>query len=401
MALIDMFPPSWASGELLSAAKLNQLSDVANGLKGAAMAPTSIFCRSGNDSIWYARRRGRYVSVDFTTSGTSCTTRILVNGTTEYNSGTLYPAGHTEIFDLAAITAPVADGEFYAIEVRFTAVAATHEVTDIRETGAASGGYTPIAIFTTATSAANFLAKLSALSGCCTALAGPARTPSATWLRIVDSTTFTMLRKQRYLYVNYVVYGGSSQVRILVNGTTVSNDSTEYPSGVTKTIDLAAVSGGPAVYGSYSLEIRRDGGTLLVQYVMEGPAPSANYAPAWAEGEQITTADVGSFNAYKTVLDECYAILGDYYIARPSIYRPYDHPRWGFTKSKRYLHYMRNGGNPASLSDPAGVQPDISLSRTTDDAPFSSYDLDTIDWLAPGGLVLAYECDVVWLDDEP
>jgi len=108
-----------------------------------------------------------------------------------------------------------------------------------------------------------------------------------------------------------------------------------------------------------------------------------------------------AFNAYKTVLDECYAILGDYYIARPSIYRPYDHPRWGFHKSKRFLHYMRNGGLPASLSDPAGVQPDISLSRTTDDAPFASYDLDTIDWLAPGGLVLAYECDVVWLDDEP
>ncbi len=401
MALIDITPPTFASGELLSAAKLNQLSDVANGLKGAALAPTSIFCRSGNDSIWYARRRGRYVSVDFTTSGTSCTTRILINGQTEYNSGTLYPSGTTQVFDLQSITAPVAEGEFYAVEVRFTAVSATHEVTDIRETGAASGGYSSIAVFTTSTSAVNFLAKLAALSAGCTALAGPARTPSATWLRITDSTTFTLLRKQQYLYVNYVVTGSGSQVRILVNGTTVSNDSTEYPNGVTKTIDLAAVSGGPAVYASYSLEIRRDGGTLLVQYALEGPAPSSNYAPAWAEGEQITTADVGSFNAYKTVLDECYTILGDYYIARPSIYRPYDHPRWGFHKSKRYLHYMRNGGLPASLSDPAGVQPDISLSRTTDDAPFASYDLDTIDWLAPGGLVLAYECDVVWLDDEP
>jgi len=62
---------------------------------------------------------------------------------------------------------------------------------------------------------------------------------------------------------------------------------------------------------------------------------------------------------------------------------------------------MRTGSNPASLSDPAGVQPDISLSRTTDAAPFASYDLDSIDWLAPGGLLLAYECDVVYLDDEP
>lgn len=401
MALIDVFPPSWASGELLSAAKLNQLSDVVNGLKGAAMAPTSVFCRSGNDSIWYARRRGRYVSVDFTTSGTSCTTRILVNGQTEYNDGTLYPSGHTEVFDLTTITAPIAEGEFYAVEVRFTAVSATHEVTDIRETGAVSGGYVSPTAFSSGIAAATFLTRLQALSTACTALAGPARTPSATWLRITDSTTFTMLRKQQYLYVNYVVYGGGSQVRILVNGTTVSNDSTEYPSGVTKTIDLSTVSGGPAVYGSYSLEIRRDGGTLLVQYFFEGAAPSTNYAPAWAEGDQITTSSVTPLNKYKTVLDECYAILGDFYIARPSIYRPYDHPRWGFLKSKRYLHYMRNGSNPATLSDPAGVQPDISLSRTTDDAPFASYDLDTIDWLAPGGLLLAYECDVVWLDDEP
>ncbi len=401
MALIDITPPAFASGELLSAAKLNQLSDVANGIKGAAMAPTSIFTRTGNDATWYARRRGRYVSVDFATAGTSCQTRIKVNGQTEYNSGTLYPAGTTQIFDLDAITAPVAVGDFYAVEVSYTASDATHVTTDIRETGAAAGGYVSPTAFSSGISAATFLTRLQALSTACTALAGAARTPSATWLRITDSTTFTMLRKQRYLYVNYVVTGGSSQVRILVNGTTVSNDSTEYPNGVTKTIDLDAVSGGPAVYASYSLEIRRDGGTLLVQYIVEGGTPSSTYAPAWAEGEQITTADVSAFNAYKTTLDEAYAILGDYYIARPSIYRPYDHPRWGFHKSKRYLHYMRNGSNPATLSDPAGVQPDISLSRTTDDAPFASYDLDSIDWLAPGGLLLAYECDVVWLDDEP
>ena len=401
MTLISVTPPEWTSGALLSAAQLNQLSDVANALKGAAMAPTSIFVRSGNDTTWYCRRRGRYVSVDFTTDGTSCTTRILINGETEYNDGTLYPSGHTEVFDLEAITAPVTEGAFYAIEVRFTAVSATHEVTDIRETGAAAGGYTPIAIFGAATSAANFLAKLQGLSDCCTALAGPARTPSATWLRVTDSTTYTMLRKQQYLTVNYVVTGGSSQIRILVNGTTVSNDSTEYPNGVTKTIDLSAVAGGPSVYGSYSLEVRRDGGTLQLQYIGETAAPSTNYAPQWAEGEQITTADVGSFNAYKTVLDEANAILGDYYIARPSIYRPYDHPRWGFYKSKRYLHYMRNGSNPASIQDPTGAQEDVSLTRTTDDALFGSYDLDTIDWLAPGALAFVYEADVVWLDDEP
>ena len=56
-------------------------------------------------------------------------------------------------------------------------------------------------------------------------------------------------------------------------------------------------------------------------------------------------------------------------------------------KSKRYLHYMRNGGLPASPERPAGVQR-ISLSRTTDDR--HSPTIDTIDWLTPGGLILAY-----------
>ena len=401
MALIDLFPPSWAAGELLSAAKANQLSDVVNGIKGAALAPTSIFTRTGNDATWYARRRGRYVSVDFATAGTSCTTRIKINGQTEYNSGTLYPSGTTQIFDLDAITAPVAVGDFYAVEVSYTASDATHVTTDIRETGAAAGGYVSPTAFSSGISAATFLTRLQALSTACTALAGAARTPSATWLRATDTATFTLRRKQQYLYVNYMASGAGTQIRIMVNGTTVSNDSTEYPNGVLKSIDLAAVSGGPVVGGNYSLEIQRNGGSLLLQYFVEGPAPSANYAPSWAEGDQITTSSPATLNRYKTVLDESYAILADYYFARPSIYRPYDHPRWGFHKSKRYLHYMRNGSNPASLSDPAGVQPDISLSRTTDESPFASYDLDTIDWLAPGGLVLAYECDVVWLDDEP
>lgn len=401
MALIDVFPPSWSSGEILSAAKLNQLSDVVNGIKGAAMAPTGVFVRSGNDTIWYMRRFGRYLAVDFTTSGTSCTTRILVNGQTEYNSGTLYPSGTTQTFDLDAVTDPPAVGEFYAVEVRYTAVSATHETTDIRETPAAAGGFVSPTAFASANTAATFLTRLQALSTACTALASVARTPSATWLRATDSTTYSLRRKQQYLYVNYVVTGSGSQIRILVNGTTVSNDSTEYPNGVTKTIDLSTVSGGPVVGANYSLEIRRTGGTLLMQYFVEGPAPSTNTAPAWAEGYQVTTGSVATFNRFKTVLDESYAILGDVWWQRPAIYRPYDHPRWAFNKSKRYLHYMRNGGLPATLSDPAGVQPDISLSRTTDDALFASYDLDSIDWLAPGGLVLAYECDVVWLDDEP
>ena len=140
-------------------------------------------------------------------------------------------------------------GRFYAVEVRFTAVSATHEVTDIRETAAAAGGYVSPTAFSSGIAAATFLTRLQALSTACTALAGPAHAVGDDGLRATDSTTFTLRRKQQYLYVNYVATGSGTQIRILVNGTTVSNDSTEYPNGVTKTIDLAAVAGGPGVGG--------------------------------------------------------------------------------------------------------------------------------------------------------
>jgi hypothetical protein len=62
---------------------------------------------------------------------------------------------------------------------------------------------------------------------------------------------------------------------------------------------------------------------------------------------------------------------------------------------------MRNGSLPASIIDPAGVQDSIGLTRTTNAEPFAAYDLDTVDWLAPGAMFYVSEADVVWLDDEP
>ena len=76
--------------------------------------------------------------------------------------------------------------------------------------------------------------------------------------------------------------------------------------------------------------------------------------------------------------------------------------RWGFPKEQALsaLHAQRRAAGDAERPGrrATGHQPEPHDGRR----PFaSSYDLDTIDWLAPGGLVLAYECDVVWLDDEP
>ena len=235
------------------------------------MAPTSVLTRSGNDAIWYASGGTGAMCRSISPRAAPPARHILINGTTVYNDGTLYPSGTTQTFDLDAVSGgPVAVGEFYPVQVQYTADDATHVTTDIRETETAAGGYVADGVLVghqRGDVPDQLAGALDGLHGAGRA----ARTPSATWLRATDTATFTLRRKQQYLYVNYMASGAGTQIRIVVNGTTVSNDSTEYPNGVTKTIDLAAVSGGPVVGGNYRLEIQRNGGSLLLQYFVEGP----------------------------------------------------------------------------------------------------------------------------------
>lgn len=406
MATIDVLPPTWSSGELLSAAKLNQLSDTINALKGATLAPCAVFTRSGDNRTWWMRRRGRYLSVDYATIGSSqsstAVTAILINGVTIYQSSALQPNGYTHVIDLNALASPPALGAWYSIQVHYTSVSQTStETRDIRETSV-GGNYTAPSAFASGDSAAALLANLTALSAGCTALSAPAATPSATWLRATDSQIYALTRRQRYLEVNYISGGTSPSVRILIDGVSANNDTTARPNGYSVIVDLASYV---SVGANYSLEVRRGAGsTMLLQFFRINEAPPSDYAPSWTHGEQITTADVASFDSMRTALNNCHAVLDDYYMARPSIWAGggiVSNPRWALHKTKRYLHYMRNGSTPATLSDPGGTQPDISVSRTTDAQPFATYDLDTIDWLAPGGLLLGYQFDLIWLDDEP
>jgi hypothetical protein len=48
--LITVSPPVWANGELLSAAKLNQVTTDVNAIRGACLAPTGIFCQAWGQS---------------------------------------------------------------------------------------------------------------------------------------------------------------------------------------------------------------------------------------------------------------------------------------------------------------------------------------------------------------
>lgn len=404
MPTINLTPPTWVSGELLSAGKLNQLGEGVNAIKGASVAPTATFARTGNDAVWwFRRRRWRYLHVSFTTAATggggSCTTRIEINGVTVYNDGTFYSSGTTQTFDLDATD--VAEGDTYSVAVSYDADDASHETTGIVESSSATkagiGSYSTPADFGGSETAAQFLTDLQSQSTAVASLGEVVVTPSATWLRVREPWTFEMRRKFRYLIVAIEITGGESpDVDVFVNGTKVVDSADET---AVHTIDLSGVSGGPSVRDFYSLEVRRNAGVAIVNYIYETETPDSTVAPAWSHGDEVngTAAD---FQDYADVLNAAHAILGAAGWQMPCIERPYEDPRWGLRKTKRYLHYQRDGSTAATLEDPANVQPDISLSRTTGDE-WAVYDLDTIDWLSPGGLLYAYECDVIWLDDEP
>lgn len=389
--------PSWTDGELLSAAKLNQIADAVNAIKGASMAPSGVFMQTGDDKTFYMRHRYRYLHVTWYNTGTPTFT-VNVNGNNELVDTTARTSAYAATIDLDAITAPPDDGEWYAILVTCSGETA-YRLIELRESSAATptgtGTYTAPPTWT-ATEVVG-ATKLNQLRDSVASMAEVTVAPSSTWLRATDSQYYRLQRRNRYLNVNYLAYNSPS-VQMLVNGTVaVASDTTEYPSGTTKTIDLAGVAGGPAVGAFYDLEVRRNAGVMMVGFILETIAPTATHAPTWAEGD--TLPNDTNIDKYATVLNEANAILG----AAGWQFATIDaqvgqHPQWAFYKTKRYLHYRRNGSTAALLIDPAGVEDDISLSGTGD--AFGTYDLDSIGWLAPGGLLLGYEFDAIWLDDE-
>lgn len=389
--------PSWTDGELLSAAKLNQLTDAVNAIKGASMAPTAIFMQTGDDKTFYCRHRYRYLHVTWYNTG-SPTFTVNVAGNNELVDTTARTSAYTATIDLDGITAPPTEGEWYAILVTCSGETA-YRLIELRESDAASSTGTGSYVTPPTWGATDVVdaTDLNTLRDSVASLQAATVSPSCTWLRATDSQYYRMRRRQRYLHVNYIATNSPS-IQMFVNGTlAVASDTTEYPNGTTKIIDLDAVSGGPAVGDFYDLEVRRNSGNFMVGYIIEIVSAATTYAPTWAEGD--TLPNDTEIDKYATVLNAAYAIIGavGWQFAVMDV-QVGQHPQWAFYKTKRYLHYRRNGSTSALLIDPAGVEDDISLSGTGDG--FGTYDLDSIGWLTPGGLLLGYEFDAIWLDDE-
>jgi hypothetical protein len=396
--MITLSPPTFVTGALLSASMLNTLTECANALQGASQAPTGIFYRTGNDNTYWMRRKWDYLHVTYQTSGDAATTKIFVNGAQIWSDETLRPAGYTHNTSLVGISGGPAVGDFYRVEVRYTdednASTNTLNVFESNQLSSAVTGGTYTSPHSWGATDTPTAAQLNTIGTAITQLAPIIVSPSPVLYRVTTSTTFTLQRRLRYLNVAYNASGDASN-RLLVNGTSVYNEETTG-NGITVQIDLTGVSGGPAVGNWYSFEFRNQSGAAMLTDLYESGTVPAGYAPTWSHGDTLPNAT--NLNKYKTVLDAVEAITDVIPWHHAITYKTVDHPQWTLRKTKRYLHYIRNGSTAATLKDPASVYDDTSLS--TDSTGYGSLDLDSVDWLAPGGTFYVHEADTLWLDEE-
>lgn len=388
--------PSWVDGELLSAYKLNQLSSSVNEIVGATRAPSGVFCVRGTNQTWYLRRRFRYLHVAYSVTVSGDSVDVSIDFGTVSND---YTHGSTvswqwRTFDLNAVGG-VAVGAWYGVTVTRDGNDFSFSTDLIIESDNVSptsaGTYT--AAPTWASGEAVGATKLNQLSSAATQFDDLVDLPGAVVLRGTgEGQSYYVKRRGRYLEMTVSVGGTSPDVNFYVHTTKVLND----PVTGTYTIDLASLSPAPAVNSWYMVRFEKLAGSGELIAFRELPDTVSSSAPAWTHGE---SGFLTKINSYATLLSSANTTLGIVGWQAAAIHRPYDHPRWTVYKQRRYLHYMRNGGLQASIIDPSGEFPNTSLTRTTNETPFASFDLDTLDWLAPGGLFYVDEADVVWMSD--
>lgn len=399
--MLTISPPTFATGALLSASMLNTLSECANALQGASVAPAGTFIQNGVNQTWYLRRKWRYLHVAY---GLTLHTADNLAVSIDFGTGGGGDYTHTSsiakqwrTYDLQAVGSTTV-GVFYGVTVTRAGNDFDFNVLSIMESDLstpdviASGNFVTPPTWTAGETVT--AAKLNQISGSIASMASVLRTPSHVTLAADETYIHVLRRKMRYVQIQLTVGGSTPDVDIYVNGTKSVNNAVTN----TYTVDLTTLGTVPAVGTPYTVSVVRNDGTFRLLRIGEVEITPTSYAPDWNHGEQIST-DV-KLDSYATVLNAAQAILGDAGWHYAAIHRPLEHPIWYTTKSKRYLHYMRQGSTAATIEDPGGVYDSIGLSSTTIDEPFASYDLDTVEWLMPGGVFRITEADVVWLDDE-
>jgi len=119
--------------------------------------------------------------------------------------------------------------------------------------------------------------------------------------------------------------------------------------------------------------------------------------PQWSHGNTPTAA---AMNKYSDALNALYAIAGNAalnfatYQDRKNQPNAVNDSGFYFIHKQRWLWFRSTG----QIEDPAGLNDDVSLS---DNGTMTSYDLDTVDWLAYGALYRVTGCNFCCEDDDP
>jgi hypothetical protein len=396
---ISLHAPTFTDGELLSANKLNLLSESVNVIRAESVGQSGVFNVIGTNQTWYLRRRWRYLHVAYSVTPQDGSVAVSIDFGTSNGNDYTHPSSvnwQWRTFDLNSVGGTTVGG-WYGVTVERSGNNFTFATNMIMESESSSptdvGSYT--APPTWQSGEAVGATKLNALSDAVMRFDGVVVAPNSAALRgETEGQTYTLRRRGRWLEYSVTVGGDNPDVNVWVHQTKVFNDGA---SG-TYTVDLNALSPSPAVGAWYTVRFERLAGTGELRSFREIAATPTSYAPAWTHGENSFLAKI---NSYAGLLDEAQVVLGLVGWQPACLHRPYEHPRWFGYKTQRYLHYMRNGSTAASIVDPSGENDSVGLSRTTNAKPFAAYDLDSVDWLAPGGLFYVDEADVVCLRDEP
>jgi hypothetical protein len=408
MARVDLALAEWNSGELLSAARLNEMSAAVNAIKGACAAPPATFVKSGvTGSKWYARRQYQYVHVRYSVTVSSGNVTVTIGGSAVVHSASVDDYWRT--FDLDSDLGAPAVGAWWSITANRSGdgnffVEEIIESTASTPTG--TGSYTAPPTFSTGDNAATFLTKLQTLRTSILSFVYTVNPPSATFSRATDDRHYTLRRRQDAL-VLALTTGSEPNTDVIVSssagGQTVFTE-TDDRDFYTYTLTYASMTYPPPLNEAFTLQIERDAGNLIIDDIGESGYSQATYAPTWAHGDSTSNASamVALMNQYGTVLSDAYSRLGVVGWQFPCIYKPDDTPRWGMRKHKRYLHYMRDGSQACYIRDPYSTYDDVSLSRTTNEPnTIGVFDMDSVDWLAYGRLFWVHQGEIMWQSDEP
>ena len=240
--------PTFTNGELLSAHKLNLLSESVSVIRAESVGQSGVFNVIGTNQTWYMRRRFRYLHVAYSVNPHDDAVDVGIDFGT--SSGNDYSHGATvswqwRTFDLNSVGGTTI-GEWYGITVTRGGDNFDFSTDMIMESESSNpadvGSYT--APPTWSSGEAVGATKLNALGTAVLAFNNVIGLPQSPAIRGTGTgQTYVLRRRNRYLQMTVSVGGDDPDVNFYVHTTKVLND----PASGMYTIDLSTLSPAPPV----------------------------------------------------------------------------------------------------------------------------------------------------------